>query len=140
MKHYQISLVLLIIAAGALRSGDLRAQAQTTTINNSLYSVGKTELVLPPVAITRLETAVATMKGQMSGLSEVSAQYKQLKTKSAYYEMIRRILVDEKAQTSESVSEAVIRSLGLYASDVYGETLQSQRKQNKDDAVALLKL
>ena len=140
MKHYPFFLVLLIGVVCAIRPGEILAQAQTTSINNPLYTVDKTELVLPSIAVTRLETAINTMKVQMAGLSEASSQYKQLKTKSAYYDMIRRILLDEKAQTSERVSEALIRSLGLYASDVYSDTPQGQRRQNKDDAVALLKL
>ena len=124
----------------ALLPATVHGQSQSTTsISNSLYTMEKGQYVLPPVAISRLDNAMQSLKTQMAGLDPGSQLNLQLNGRYAYYHTMRRMLAEEKATTSAEVQEAITRSLGVYATDTYGYVPQNQKLQNKQEAITLLK-
>lgn len=120
-------------------SSVLSGQSPPTSAVHNDAALSKVTFVSPALAVTRLDAALAVMKAEIAEISSGSAQYQSLDGRYAYYHAMRRMLTDEKAYLPEDVRAAVLRGLGVYASDAHSGIPAVQREQNKQSAINLLK-
>jgi hypothetical protein len=127
-----IFLAILCVSTGNI-------QAQTLASGDELSSIPKGPFVAPSTAISYLDAEMIKLKIEMGALPHNSPAYKQSQWKYVYYEHITKVLVDSKATTSEHVGNAIVRGLGIYATDLYGDITYNQKVLNKKAVVDLLK-
>lgn len=96
--------------------------------------------VSAPVAIQRLETALATMKSELSLLPVHSPSYNELLARFEFYESVLAVLKSSRDISSQAVANAVTQAERALNTDKYGSIPKQARQNVYASLVQLLRI